>query len=156
MGNAFIHVGGAENTLKNSNGKLSHSAIFVAGGSFGVSTGKILAQYSASYWSIMLLMVTTIPFILLADTYYSDKSNCENFNYANKKINPLFIVILVVFVVIVRGYIGYGIPTSWNKTLLQHVILFCIMGFGIGSCAFYMSLALITHIKAIIKLTITY
>ena len=40
IGNAFIHVNGAEVTLKASQGKLSHSSIFVAGGSFGVITGK--------------------------------------------------------------------------------------------------------------------
>ena len=40
LGNACIHVRGAEITLNNSYGKLSHSAIFVAGGSFGVITGK--------------------------------------------------------------------------------------------------------------------
>lgn len=130
MGNALIHVGGAENTLKNSYGKLSHSAIFVAGGSFGVITGKILAQMAVPFWSIMLLMLTTIPFILLADTYNSESSNCKNFNYANKKLSPMLIVFLAVFVVIVRGYVGYGIPTSWNKTLIQHVALFFIMGFG--------------------------
>lgn len=130
LGNALIHIGGAENTLKNSYGKLSHSAIFVAGGSFGVITGKLLANSSLPFWSIILLMLTTIPFILLADTYNSEESNCDRFNYANKKINPMIIVFLAVFVVIVRGYIGYGIPTSWNKTILQHVALFFIMGFG--------------------------
>ena len=41
IGNAMIHVNGAEVTLRCSNGKLSHSAIFVAGGSFGVVTGKL-------------------------------------------------------------------------------------------------------------------
>lgn len=130
LGNALIHVGGAENTLKNSYGKLSHSAIFVAGGSFGVITGKLLANSSLPFWSIFLLMLTTIPFILLADTYNSEESNCDRFNYANKKFNPMIIIFLAVFVVIVRGYIGYGIPTSWNKTILQHVALFFIMGFG--------------------------
>ena len=130
FGNAFIHIGGAENTLKNSCGKLSHSAIFVAGGSFGVITGRILAGLPVPFWSIMLLMLTTIPFIMLADTYNSEESNCNEFNYASKKIDPRLIILLAVFVVIVRGYVGYGIPTSWNKTLIQNVILFFIMGFG--------------------------
>ena len=42
LGNAFLHVQGAEITLRVSAGKLAPSAIFVAGGSFGVVTGKLL------------------------------------------------------------------------------------------------------------------
>ena len=33
LGNCFIHIAGAECTLRYSNGKMAHSAIFVAGGS---------------------------------------------------------------------------------------------------------------------------
>ena len=119
MGNACIHVNGAEVTLKNSNGKLSHSAIFVSGGSFGVITGKLLSGSIVPFWAIILLIITLIPFILLADTYNNDENNCEKFNYVNTKINPMLLILLAVFVVIVRGYMGYGIPTSWNKTVIQ-------------------------------------
>ena len=30
----------------------------------------------------------------------------------------------------IRGYIGYGLPTSWNKTITQSVILYFTMGIG--------------------------
>ena len=40
IGNCIMHISGAEDTLRLSNGMLSHPAIFVAGGSFGVITGK--------------------------------------------------------------------------------------------------------------------
>ena len=46
LGNAFLHVAGAEDTLRTSNGKLSPPALFVAGGSFGVVTGNLLAKTS--------------------------------------------------------------------------------------------------------------
>ena len=39
LGNAFIHISGAENTLKNSEGKLSHSAIFVGANPAGTGAG---------------------------------------------------------------------------------------------------------------------
>ena len=130
FGNAFVHVGGAENTLKNSEGKLSHSAIFVSGGSFGVITGRLLAKTSLPPWIMLPFILTMIPFILLADTYTSSKSNCEKFDYVKKRLNPSIVIFLAVLVVIVRGYMGYGIPTSWNKTVWQNVFLFCIMGFG--------------------------
>ena len=129
LGNAFVHIGGAETTLKSSSGKLSHSAIFVAGGSFGVITGRILANTILPSWLILPLIMTMIPFILYADTFHKEK-DCKHFNYTNKKIQPLVIIILTVLVVIIRGYMGYGIPTTWNKTLLQNIYLFFIMGLG--------------------------
>ena len=130
FGNAFVHVNAAEVTLKTSNGKLSHSAIFVAGGSFGVILGKVLADTIIPFWGIMILLLTSIPFYLLAETYQKDSDNCDKFNYINKNVNPLIIILLAVFVVTIRGYIGYGLPTSWNKTILQTVILYFTMGIG--------------------------
>ena len=79
---------------------------------------------------MILLILTMIPFILLAETYNSEHSNCKEFNYINKKINYGIIIILAVLVVIVRGYMGYGIPTSWNKTILQSILLYFTMGLG--------------------------
>lgn len=127
LGNCFIHISGAENTLKNSKGKLSHSAIFVAGGSFGVITGKLLSKSISIYW-LFPLILTMIPFLALANTY--KENNTKSFNYNNRKISSGLIIILMVLVVAVRGYMGYGIPTSWNKTIPQTIILYCTMGIG--------------------------
>ena len=69
FGNAFLHISGAENTLKTSNGKLSHSAIFVSGGSFGVISGRLLATTSISSWLLLPFILTIIPFVLYADTF---------------------------------------------------------------------------------------
>ncbi len=132
IGNAFLHVSGAENTLRVSEGKLAHSAIFVGGGSFGVITGKLLASTSINPIIMIPLILTIMPFVLLADTYRDYSKKETKFDYANKKVSPYLIVILSIFVVIVRGYMGYGIPTSWNKTVLQTVLLFVTM--GIGKC----------------------
>lgn len=135
IGNAFIHVSGAETTLRTSNGKLSHSAIFVAGGSFGVVTGKLLGATNLSFLFLILLALTMIPFILLAEEYLKDNKEeknlqCKNFNYHNAKIDSMLIIVLATLVVIVRGYMGYGIPTSWNKTVIQTIILYTFMGIG--------------------------
>lgn len=130
LGNAFLHVNGAEVTLRASKGKLSHSAIFVAGGSFGVITGRLLAKSIMPFWGIILITLTMIPFIILAQKYAYNNKSCDNFNYSNKNINPMVVILLTTFVVIIRGYMGYGIPTSWNKTTIQTVIFFCIMGLG--------------------------
>lgn len=136
IGNAFTHVNGAEVTLRTSNGSLSHSAIFVSGGSFGVVCGKLLGTGGAPYWLVLLLVVTAIPFALLAQMYLKDKAACFDavpcraFCYNNPKISKYLIILLSVIVVIVRGYMAYGIPISWKKTTLQTVILFTFMGVG--------------------------
>lgn len=128
LGNCCLHISGAENTLRNSEGHLSHSAIFVAGGSFGVITGRLLASTAVPNYLLLLLIITMIPFIMLSNTYKSDTNDC--FDYHNKKI-PVGLIILGAFlVVIIRGYVGYGIPTSWNKTVIQTVLLYFTMGFG--------------------------
>lgn len=84
------------------------------------------------YWAIILLGLTMIPFILLANTYENSykKKKCSDFNYSNRKINSKIIILLAMFIIVVRGYMGYGIPTAWNKTMLQTVLLYSIMGLG--------------------------
>ena len=129
FGNAFLHISGAENTLKNSNGKLAHSAIFVSGGSFGVISGRLLAKTMIPSWILLPFILTIIPFVLYADTF-NNKDNCDKFDYVKKSINPGIIILIALLVVIVRGYMGYGIPTSWNKTIIQNVLLFTFMGIG--------------------------
>ena len=130
LGNAFLHVDGAEATLRNSDGKLSPAAIFVSGGSFGVITGKLMASVAIPNSVMLLFIVSMIPFILLANTYHKQESDTKKFNYVSENINSELIVIIAVFIVIVRGYMGYGIPTTWNKTTIQAVTLFFTMGIG--------------------------
>lgn len=134
LGNACIHVAGAEVTLRASNGKLSHSAIFVAGGSFGVITGKLLGAYPISHIIMIILALTMIPFIILAEDYRKkakkQESNCSNFNYQSKNLVPSLIIILTLIIIITRGFMGYGIPTSWNKTTFEAILLYSAMGLG--------------------------
>ena len=129
LGNCCLHISGAEVTLRNSNGRLSHSAIFVAGGSFGVISGKLLATTNLPIYLLLILILSLIPFTMLASTYNGERKELE-FNIHNKKISHYLVILGAFFVVIIRGYIGYGIPTSWNKTIIQAVILYFTMGLG--------------------------
>ena len=130
LGNCFLHVAGAEYTLKNSNGKLSNSAIFVAGGSFGVISGKLLASTNLNPLVLLILIVSIIPVSLLTKMFKTNEENAHKFNYVKDNINPYIVVLIAFLVVIIRGYMGYGIPTSWNKTTIQTVLLFVTMGIG--------------------------
>ena len=108
--------------------------IFVAGASFGVVLGKIIGQFKYVSIFLIVLSLTMIPFIVLAETYKNKIKNydnaCKNFNYHSLEIAPGLVVILTVVVVVVRGYMGYVIPTSWNKTIFQTILLYFAMGLG--------------------------
>lgn len=132
IGNCLLHISGAEVTLRASNGKLSHSAIFVAGGSFGVITGKIFGSMGINNLLLVLAVLTMIPCIIYADYYRKEKNNpkCEKFKFYNHHISAGTIIILTIIVIIVRGYMGYGIPTSWNKSLFETILLYSFMGLG--------------------------
>ena len=130
IGNACLHISGAEDALKSSGGKLSPAAIFVAGGSFGVVSGKLLAKVGLNPLILIPFILTIIPFVLLSKKYINKNSNTNNFNYVREDLNPSIVILVAVLVVIIRGYMGYGIPTSWNKTTIQLIIFFCTMGIG--------------------------
>lgn len=140
LGNSAVHISGAETTLRISQGKLSHSAIFVSGGSFGVISGRLLAKTFIPHWAVSLLVLTAVPFIILADMLRKEKQPtehkspaCKGFNYTSDKLPAMLVLLLAVMIVAVRGYMGYGIPTSWNKTVVQNVLLYCAMGIGKAS-----------------------
>lgn len=130
LGNAFLHIAAAEITLNSSNGKLSPVAIFVSGGSFGVVTGRLLARSSINSLILVLPILSIIPFIILAKEYSDCKVENKKFNYVNENLNSKLVILIAVFVIVVRGYVGYGIPTSWNKTTGELVIFFFTMGLG--------------------------
>ena len=132
IGNCLIHVEGAEETLRSSSGRMTPSALFVSGGSFGLITGKLLSKYNVNVLYIIIInLLMIIPLILTRKyKYLIDNKNLEKYNYANKGINYKVIIFYATIVVIIRSYMGYGIPTSWNKTVLQTITLFCFMGTG--------------------------
>jgi len=131
IGNCCLHVSGAESTLRTSNGTLSAPAIFVAGGSFGVITGRLLFRFGINEFLMIPLILSMIPFVLLAKEYENDVKDKEiKHDFVKESISPLVIMFIALFVVTIRGYVGYGIPTSWNKSIVQNVMLFSFMGIG--------------------------
>lgn len=132
VGNCLVHVQGAEETLRSSPGKMTPAAVFVSGGSFGVVIGKLLSTHSvAPIWILALSLLSIVPIILAQMLKAGDGvENLEKYRFSNEKIGSITVVALAVFVVVVRAYMGYGIPTSWNKTELQTIALYFCMGIG--------------------------
>lgn len=134
LGNAAIHVDGAEATLRTAGGRLTPSAIFVAGGSFGVVTGQLLSAYAVPYPALAILALTAVPFSLLGNSLRreadADAVPCEKFDYAKKNAPPVLVILAIVFIIAARGYMSCAIPTSWKKEAWQTVLLFSAMGVG--------------------------
>ena len=155
IANAFLHVEGAYNSLMSSEGKLSHSAIFVGFGAFGVITGRIISKTTFPSWFLLVLIITMLPALLYGNRFVNDNSNCDKYNYVKETINPFLIIILTTFVVMVRAYMGYRIPSAWNTTTIHTILLFVSMGLGKiigGILADTMGLKKIANISTLLSL----
>lgn len=131
IGNCIIHVEGAESTLRTSKGKMFPSALFVAGGAFGIITGRLLFKYGISITFILMLNVISLLLMIILSKYKEiEDKELVDYNYDNKNIGITTIILLATFVVAVRSFTSYGIPTGWNKTVLQSILLFSFMGLG--------------------------
>lgn len=132
LGNAILHECGAIGTITVSKGNIFPSALFVGGGSFGLIVGKTLSNNQVT-------PLCLIPFIsiMILLTLISDKTwinyKCDTYNKikaTNIKVSSNIVIIVAFIVVIVRSFIGYGIPTSWRQTTWQFFIMYFAMGFG--------------------------
>ena len=138
VGNAFVHIDGAQHTLRDSNSKLTPNALFVGGGSFGVITGQLLGVLGIKpliFLPLFLILSCVFVCIVITKNTFPDKQSIESsalplFDKDNKKLPDGVFVFLVVFTVAVRSYIGYAIPISWNKSIWQAILLFSAMGIG--------------------------
>ena len=128
--NACLHVSGAEATIKYGSGKLSNSAIFVAGGSFGVLVGRLLSTSLKSGSILFLPLVSIIPLVILAHEETFNLKGHTKYSFLKKNVNAYVAILIAFFIVIIRGYMGYGIPTSWNKSTFEMILLFTFMGIG--------------------------
>ncbi len=136
LGNACLHVSLAETSFSVSSGHLSHSAVFVGGGAFGVISGKLLASSGCPVW----IAASAIPlaFILLLLLWMrgehrpgaDEVSAAWADRYRSPRRSDTAVLLLATLVVAVRSYMGNGIPTSWNRSVWQTVFLYAAMGFG--------------------------
>ena len=127
-GNALVHVDGAQHTLRGTNGKITPNAVFVGGGSFGVITGQLLGKsgIASGLWiSVLFLVISGVITCFVRNKNHALQQPAQFSITTDKSIG--FIVLCAFIGVVVRGYIGYAIPTEWNKTAIQAVALFVFM-----------------------------
>lgn len=129
LGNAVLHECGAIATVAESGGKIFPSALFVAGGSFGVVIGQTMGtQQVPPYFLIIPLVLSEL--LCLSAKASVRKETYPVFHAVSPKIAAGTVLLIAFGVTAVRSYIGYAIPISWNKQLWQSFFLFFIMGAG--------------------------
>ena len=128
-GNAILHECGAVATVADSEGKIFPSALFVAGGSFGVVIGQTMGIHQVSPYFLIIPLAVSELLCLTAKTSVR-KETYPVFHVVNTKLAAGLILLIAFLVTAVRSYIAYAIPISWNKELWQSFFLFFIMGAG--------------------------
>ena len=141
VGNGFVHISGALATIRVSEGRLSESAVFVGGGSFGLIAGKLLSG-ADGIWAIPFVLMTAAVVIMARtdrnirkrktesgiDVFDFTAFSCKHDLAADRA--PALIAVVLTLVVAVRAYIGYGLPTAWNTTVVRTIFLYIFMGSG--------------------------
>lgn len=130
LGNALLHEAGAIATTTCSNGKLFPSALFVAGGSFGLIIGQIIGTMGVSRKFLLVLMIIIEVIVLLTNKYWLKEMDIPEFRIINEKYGKWTIIMTAFGVTAVRSFLGYAIPISWKKELWQAVLMFFVMGAG--------------------------
>lgn len=131
LGNALAHIGGAQRTLKTSERKILPTSLFVGGGSFGVITGQLLGMAKNKALlivPIVLIIVAIVILVSISKLYIIEEKQWKLKITKNHSISTT--LILAFLIVAIRAYIGYAIPTEWNKTKMQAILLFFTMGAG--------------------------
>lgn len=131
IGNTIMHECGAISTVITGSGKLFPSALFVAGGSFGLVTGKLISGMLQTKIIVILALALMELIVLLTNKYWlKDDVKYPDYHITKKEVPVTTIVYIATFITFARSFIGYAIPISWNKSVWQTLFLFMMMGTG--------------------------
>ena len=130
-GNCMVHVAGAQNTVRGADGRMGPSGVFVGGGSFGVIAGQLLARFlpGRGLWVSMGFLFCAALLSLYVRGTANRTLPASGYRHA-AALGAASVGLLAFATVAARSYIGYAIPTGWNTTVWQSVLLFCCMGLG--------------------------
>lgn len=131
LGNACVHVSGAQHTLRDTSGKITANGVFIGAGSFGVVTGQLLGAGESGWLMAIPLTLMVLSTVVILVIWNRDPLEGKTASLAIAANMGASALVLCAFIgVTVRGYIAYAIPTEWNKSALQTVMLFVCMGIG--------------------------
>ena len=120
LGNAFFHIAGGVDSLRNSSGKMARSGVFVSSGALGVAFGS-LAGKTGSLPVFIPIGVLLLCLVLLY-TCYQNRLKKEDsvvvFSIVEPGIQPGMIILLAAVSIMIRSFAGSVLPTEWRTTTL--------------------------------------
>lgn len=131
IGNAFLHVCGAVATASVSQNKIFPSALFVAGGTFGIIIGRYLASIKINtYYLFIPILIIVLISIFTSKRWCKSSVKYIYVNIVNETHSHLVILLIALLVVMVRSYMGFVIPINWKSEFYHSILLFTFLGIG--------------------------
>jgi len=132
LGNAFFHIAGGIDSLRNSGGKMARSGVFVSSGALGVVLGSLVGRAGGLpvLIPIGILLICLVPLYFI----YIDRSKSEDakvvFSIAKPELKIGVIILLAAASIVIRSYAGSIIPAEWRTTTL--LFMFPAIGAFLG------------------------
>ena len=131
IGNAFLHVCGAIAVAVVSKKNIFPSALFVAGGTFGIIIGRSLANSNVNiYYLLIPILIIILISVFTAKRWCKSEVAYIDVDIVNRKYSHLVILLIALTVVMVRSYIGFVIPMNWKSEFYHTILLFTSLGIG--------------------------
>lgn len=137
IGNAFFHIGGGIDVLKNGEGRMTPNGIFVSTGALGVSLGTLAGKSGTGliFIPILIMSLMTILTGLISFNTNVSKNIKQIIPYKIASGKSFILIVICAFlIVILRSYIGTIIPVSWNAVEFLVIVpsICAMLGKGIG------------------------
>ena len=120
LGNAFFHIAGGVDSLRNSSGKMARSGVFVSSGALGVALGTLAGQSGRLPVfipiGVLLLCLVVLYFLYMERLKSGDAAIVFSLTKPNLKLGT--VILLAAASIMIRSYAGSIIPTEWRTTTL--------------------------------------
>ncbi|MDC7244222.1 MAG: hypothetical protein PQJ44_10110, partial [Sphaerochaetaceae bacterium] len=126
IGNAMYHVGGGVISINLYPNKAAPAGIFVAPGAIGVFLGVQLALLDNSY----ALLISIVALVIVILLYLTFKNQLPDNRYSPVKNQLGKLTILILLIVLIRGFVGMSIIYPWKTNL--YLSAFLVLGVFIG------------------------
>ncbi len=127
LGNACFHIGGGIDCLRQANGKMARSGIFVSTGALGVSFGTIFGKSGSPSILLPFALIIISGSLLLLFVKYAEPDGriaCR-FNIASG-LPFAAVICFAFFSIVIRSFGGSIIPAEWKTG----TFLSLLPGFG--------------------------
>jgi len=123
LGNAFFHIAGGIDSLRNSGGKMARSGVFVSSGALGVVSGSLVG--STGVLPVLIPIGVLLLCLVLMCYIYLERLKSEDaavvFSLTKPDLKIGVIILLAAVSIMIRSYAGSIIPAEWRTTTLLFV-----------------------------------